>query len=358
MNIQKIKIFPIIISLLFLSAGCNPFAVSLPSGIVKSVNGGADWQFANKVASSTTASLASVSVSKLAFDPGNHEVVYAGTYNDGLFKSQDSAASWSKVLSKIFVYDFAINPYDNKTIYAAGTCVDHGCVLKTTDGGASWNEVYHEGSPTNTVVRGVALNPLNPNQIVIGTTLGTVLKSADAGNTWQLAKDFSDKVNRVLWQDGNIYVLLKAKGLFVSANYGGTFNEMTASLSKTINVGSLSYTQSTINSFNQVFVDFTSPSLIYITTDKGLQKSVDEGKTWVLVNLPIKPDQAKAYAIAIARQSSNIVFASVGSTIYKSLDAGQTWQTQSISTDGLVNYVLIDPPLTQIVYGGIFVVQQ
>jgi len=355
---MKNKKLIFLVSLALLAAGCNPFAVTTPTGIIKSVNGGVDWQFANKVASSTTTSLAGVSVSKMAFDPSNRETVYAGTYDDGLFKSLDSGASWSKILSKIFVYDFAVNPYDNKIIYTAGTCVDHGCVLKTTDGGASWNEVYHEGSATNTVVRGVALNPLNPNQLAIGTTLGTVLKSADAGSTWQLAKDFSDRVNRMLWQNGNIYVLLKTKGLYESANFGADFSQLTASLNKTISVGSLSYSQSTINSFNQVYVDLTTPSLIYITTDKGLQKSVDEGKTWVLETLPIKPDQANAYAIAVARESSNIVFTSVGATVYKSLDGGNTWQTQSIPTTGLVNYILVDPQLPQIVYGGIFAIQQ
>jgi photosystem II stability/assembly factor-like uncharacterized protein len=76
----------------------------------------------------------------------------------------------------------------------------------------------------------------------------------------------------------------------------------------------------------------------------------------VLQDLPVKPDQAKAYSIAIAKQSSNIVFTSVGSTIYKSLDGGKTWQTQGIATTGLINYVLIDPQLPQVVYGGIFVI--
>ena len=72
------------------------------------------------------------------------------------------------------------------------------------------------------------------------------------------------------------------------------------------------------------------------------------------IPLPIKPSDALARAIAVARSSSNIVFTSVGNTIYKSTDAGVTWQTQRVNTAGFVNYVLIDPQLPQIDYAGVY----
>ncbi len=339
--------------LLFLSAGCNPFSQTIPVGIVKTVNGGSDWQFANKYKDNPNLSLDTLSVSKLAFDPGNSQTVFAGTYNNGLFKSEDAAGSWVKILSNIFVYDFVLHPQDAKTIYAAGFFADHGRVLKTTDGGGSWNQIYNEES-LNNAVRGIAINPTNPSQIVIGLASGSVIKSADGGLSWQLATNFSDQVNRVLWQNGKIYVLVKTKGLYESADFGQSFKDITASLSKTYNLGSLYYTESTIDSFSQVFVDLTAPSLIYLTTNKGLQKTTDGGLNWTRVALPIKPDPTQGRAVAISRASSNIVYTSIGSTIYKSLDGGLSWQTQSISSGGFINYILIDPQLAQIVYAGIY----
>lgn len=351
------KKFVIIIALCLLSAGCNFFSQPLPAGIVKTVNGGVDWQFANKVKGNASVTMVGLSISKLAFDQGNRQTVLAGTYNDGLFKSEDSGGSWSKILSKIFVYDFAISPLDVKIIYAAGICVDHGCVLKTTDGGASWNEAYHEGSASN-AVRGIALNPFNPNQIVIGTASGSVMKSADAGQTWQLAKNFNDQVNRILWQNNNVYILLKTKGLFSSAGFADNFIDISLSLSKTNNIGDFINTQNSIESFSQVYVDLTSPTLIYLTTNNGLYKTVDGGKIWTQQKLPIKPDKSVARAIAISKISSNIVFTSVGATIYKSLDGGTSWQTQGITgVGGFVNYILVDPQLPQIVYAGIYASQ-
>ena len=347
-----------IIAITLLAAGCNPLSQSVAAGIIKSTNGGVDWQFANTYASSTSVSLSSLSIAKLDFDPQNRQTVFAGSYTDGLYKSEDSAGAWKKILSKILVYDFAINPIDTKIIYTAGYYAEHGRVLKTTDGGLSWNQIYNEESQAN-AVRAMALNPLNPNQIVIGTTSGSVIKSSDGGTSWQLAINFNDRINRIFWQNGNIYVLLKTKGLFKSSGFADNFSDITSSLTKPNNIAGVDYAAVTnITSFNQVFVDFTTPSLIYITSEKGLFKTTDGGNTWAHLSLPIKPDQADTRAIAISRTSSNIIFTSVGSTIYKSLDGGQTWQTQSVFSGGFVNYILIDPELSQIVYGGIYVVKQ
>ncbi len=345
----------IIFLLLFLSASCNLFGkTAAPAGIIKTVNGGADWQFANVYASSTSVSLASVSVSKMDFDPYNRETVFAGSYTDGLYKSTDSAAKWRKILSKISVYDFAVNPNDPKIIYAAGICVDHGCVLKTVNAGASWDsEVFHDGSAPVNAVRAIALSPSNPNQLVIGTASGSVIKSADAGLSWQLVKNFDDRVNRLLWQGGNIYVLFKTKGLFESAGFADNFVDITGSLTSSNTVANL-YSSSAVSSFSQMHVDFTSPDLIYLTTNRGLYKTADGGKNWNLINLPVKPNQIDNHAVAIAKSSSNVVYTSVGSTVYKSSDGGGTWQTQSVNAGGFINYILIDPQLPQIAYGGVY----
>ncbi len=354
MGIKKISI---IIALSLLAAGCNPFATTLPAGIIKSTNGGADWQFANTLKNSQNGNLSSLSISKMGFDPGDRQIIYAGSFTGGLYKSTDSAASWSNILSKIYVYDFAIDQINPKIIYAAGFYADHGRLLKTTDGGASWNQIYNEESANNPV-RDVAINPFNSNQLVIGTASGDVVRSSDGGLSWQLAKNFNNRINRILWQGNNIYVLLQGKGLFKSTDFGGSFVELTAGLNKVYHIGDLSYSTNTVENFSQVYVDFTVPSLIYLTTSQNVYKSVDEGTNWILINLPVKPTQSPARAIAVGKTSSNIVFTSVGSTIYKSLDGGNSWQTQGITSGGYVNAILIDPQLPQIVYAGIYAVQQ
>ncbi|MDR3642161.1 MAG: hypothetical protein P4L74_00860 [Candidatus Doudnabacteria bacterium] len=350
----------ILLSVLFLlAASCNPLKKPLPDGVVKTVNGGTDWQFANTIASSTTGSLATLDISKLAFDPQNRQNVFAGSYTGGLYESTDAAADWKNILSNIYVYDLAISPQDSKTIYAAGLYASHGRVLKTSDGGGSWVQIYNEENAADPV-RAIAINPANSSQLVLGTSTGNLVKTSDGGQTWQLVNSFSDQINRIFWQGGSIYVLLKTKGLYAvnSTATSTNFSELTASLRKSLSSNGYAFTASAVSSFSQAFVDTVSQSLIYITTDKGLYKTTDGGAHWTLVNLPVKLGaQVTARAIAVAQSSSNIVMASVGSTIYKSADGGLSWQTQGLTTAGFINYILIDPQLPQIVYAGIYSTQ-
>src|SRR3989338_4542485 len=351
---MKNKIITLIIPLLLLSASCNLFRKPVFAGVVKTVNGGADWQFSVALKDSKSGSLSGLSVSKLAFDPQIREIVFAGGYNGGLYKSEDSGASWKSISpnTNITIYDFAFNPYDSKIIYAAGIYNGSGKLIKTTDGAASWEEVYNEAS-SNNPVRAVAINPDNPNQLVIGLASGSLIQSADSGLSWKLAQNFNDRINRIIWQNGQVYVTLKTKGLYKSDSAMENFQNLTETLKNNSSV--LSSSGNSVEWFNQAFVDPFSNNLIYLTTDKGLFKSTDGGLTWNKLALPTKQRASEAHGIAIAKTSSNIVFTSVAATIYKSTDAGQTWQTQSIDTTGYINYILIDPQLPQIAYGGIYV---
>ena len=348
--------------LIFLSASCNFFSKSSPVGIIKTVNGGTDWQFSNSVKGNTASSISGLNISKIDLDPQNRQTVFAGAYNGGLFKSEDSGASWTNIFpNKIFVYDFVINPNDSKTIYAVGFYNGAGRVAKTTDGGASWNEIYHEAAQNN-AVRTIALNPVNLNQVLIGTVAGTVIKSSDAGGTWQLVKDFKSQVNRIAWQNNQIYVLLKSQGIQMSADNGANFSNITTSLGGGNSVYGYVYNSATtISSYNQTYIDNLDPNLMYLTTDLGLYKTMDGGKNWNKISLPVKSDQTQtqAHALAVSKTTSSIVYTSINSTVYKSQDAGSTWQTEGVSgAGGYINYLLVDPQLPQIVYGGIYATPQ
>ncbi len=343
--------------LVFLAASCNFFSKPPTAGVVKTTNGGADWQFANLMKDSKTNLLAGANVSRLAFDPTNREVLYAATFTSGLFKSQDSAASWTQILSKISVYDMAVHPTDPNTLYAVGLYGGFGKVLKTQDGGKTWEEVYNEQGESD-AVRAIAVNPQNPNQVAAGSATGNVVISSDGGLSWKQAYNFQDRVQRIVWQNGNIYVLLKNKGLSKSADGGQTFLNLTSGLSKVVDWQQMEYNTDAVRGFNQFFVDVYTGNLIYMTTDQGLYKTQDGGSTWQYVPLPVNKSAALARSIAVARSSSNIVYTSVGSTVYKTVDGGSTWQTQNLATPGSVNYLVVDPDLPQIAYAGIFLQQQ
>lgn len=342
----------VLMVLAFLSASCNVLNKTSLSGVLKTVNGGVDWQFANTL-KNPEGSLAGLNISKIIIDSQNTQTVYAAAYNGGLYKSEDSAGSWSRILSKILVYDFTLDPKDSKIIYAAGMFADHGKLLKTADGGASWQEIYNEATSINPV-RTVAVNPSQANQIIIGTESGSVIKSSDYGLNWQMVKNFEGRINRVFWQNGNFYILVKNKGLFKSDSLINNFVNITENLGKAVSIAGFTLPFNENPIYNQVYVDSLSPSLIYLTTEKGVYKTTDEGKNWLFLQLPVRAGENNPRPIVLAKTSSNIVYTAVAATIYKSVDGGITWQTQSVATNGFVNFIAIDPSLPQISYAGLY----
>jgi photosystem II stability/assembly factor-like uncharacterized protein len=351
-NLGAIKIL-LLIPLLFLGVSCNPLAKSGSGGLAKSTNGGVDWILANKQ-NGGSGSMQAANISKLDFDPKNHETVYAGTYNAGMFKSSDSGGAWTNILSKITVFDFAVHPYSSSTIYAAGDYGGFGKVLKTEDGGKSWLQKYNEAG-ANTPVRGIALSPFDPNQIIIGTESGSVIKSADGGNNWQLLKDFKGIIAHVYWTNSGVYVLLRQKGLYKGGGNFDDFTELTNPLVQQSLLDQFNNRQS-VGLFYQAYIDPVSPSLVYITTDRGLFKTTDAGKTWNFVKLPVKQQNLNPRPIVVSKQNSNTVLTAVGTTVYKSTDGGNSFQTQNVPfSNAFVNTLLIDPVLPQVMYTGGYV---
>lgn len=350
MNKNLLAVF----SILLLSATCNLFGGGGTTGAVKTINGGADWTAINQLGQE--GSLGSFSLHVMRFDPKNREIIYAGTANGGLYKSENSGDNWVNILDKIAVNDLAVSPEDSGVIYAAGSFSGVGKVLKTTDGGKSWQQKYSEAT-AETPVRSISLNPSNPQQMVIATESGNVIRSLDGGESWQLLRNFQSRINQVVWTNHGVYALVRSGGLYKGSGTADDFVELTGAM-KSQNFFDQFSNSGAIQVFNQTYVDPLSSNLIYLTTNRGLFKSVDSGKNWQAVKLPVKQENLNARAIAVSRQSSNVVLTSVGNVVYKSTDGGISFQTQSVpGLNSFVNVIIMDPERPQIIYAGLYLNQ-
>ncbi len=348
----KLQKIVIVSSILLMSASCLPFLASPAAGIIKTTNGGKDWQGINTL-KDQTGDLGGVSVSVLAFDPRNAERVFMSSYTGGMFRSENSGESWESILSRIQVYDFAISPDNSDVMYASGIFDNNGRALVTKDGGKSWVEIYKEASTEN-AVRAIAINPSNSQEIVIGMSSGNIIKSIDGGTNWKLLFNFEDRVNRIRFQNGNLYVLLRTKGLFVSTDVGQTFSpSLTASINGSTSSITDSFSGFSVGSFSQFAVAGDS-NIIYVTTESGLFKTTSGGTQWQRVAVPVKNNEVAFRAVAVAPSNDSIVYTAAGTTVFKSDDGAQTFQTQGVVGVGFVNYILVHPTFSQIAYAGIF----
>ena len=121
-----------------------------------------------------------LSVIALLIDPSNASFLYAATA-DGVFKSSDGAATWSRVLDTPSRC-LAVAPANSAVLYAgAGDGVS-----ASLDAGASWTVT--KAGLIATSVRELLVNPRSRNELYARSGL-KVFRSADGGGNWQLIEE-------------------------------------------------------------------------------------------------------------------------------------------------------------------------
>jgi hypothetical protein len=130
----------------------------------------------------------------LASDPNNNEIVYAGTHDNGLLRSDDAGDTWQPVgLADVTVKSITISRSDPQTIYV-GT--KPPALYVSHDGGESWTERdsfrqlrrwfwFTPAEPGDPYVMGLAVSPTDSNVVIAGVEFGGMFRSTDGGQTWQ-----------------------------------------------------------------------------------------------------------------------------------------------------------------------------
>jgi len=161
-------------------------------------------------------------------DPTDYRVIYAATYPDGIFKSQDMGNTWKAInygLKTKYTWAIEVDPTNSKILYLA---TDGGGVFKSTNGGDSWNAI-NKGL-TNYDVVTLRINPKDAKILYAGTLGGGVFKSGDSGENWQeLSKGLE---NKFVWDIRlnptypNSLAVATEGGVFFVENYGTTWEKI------------------------------------------------------------------------------------------------------------------------------------
>lgn len=343
------KIFLVILAITLMAISCTKEDVKV--GIVKTSNGGVDWQSANKI-KDTEKTLLERSISRLSYNNAGDKV-YASSYEGGLYFTDDAGENWSEALGNVPLYDFTFHPYDDQIIYAASYMDARGRLLVTRDGGKSWTEIYSDAGEKNPV-RAVALNPSNPSEVIIGMGKGALIMSNDEGNNWRLLQNYNDRISRIVWTSTDLFVVVDSTGVFRSSDGGNSSRQITRSLSRLINRSQMSFFGAGgVNEYHQVAVSSSDSNLLYLSTNKGLFRSSNGGDSWRYVSMPVRVEDAKTFAVSISPQNDSVLYASAGSVIFKSLDGGESWSSSDTGTNGLVTSILINPNQSMLVFAGV-----
>jgi hypothetical protein len=205
-----------------------------------------------------TFGLVSGRVSAFAFDPKNPSVAYLAQDGGGIWKTTNCctpATTWTVMtdgasVSTTTVDDVTVDPNNSSIVYAATGDISFGTfafgsagVLKSTNGGATWNtlapKIFSGGYPAGQggnfpqyqAVTKVRVDPNGSKRLVVGTKTGLYF-SYDAGNSWSgpcltngNGGQRQDVTDLILRDDGStttIFAAIGARGYgtFVQQNLG------------------------------------------------------------------------------------------------------------------------------------------
>ncbi len=218
-------------------------------GVFKTTNGGRSWTrvlFAD----------ANTGCSGLAMDASNPDVLLAGMWQvemhtwaelsggpgSAVYKSTDGGATWKKLengLPKppVGKIDVAIAPSDSQRMYALVQTAGQGSLWRSDDGGASWKTVSYDRrliGRAGYYIR-LAVNPKNPDEVLVANS--SLLRSTDGGSTYQQDRGCGDCHD--IWMDPanpDRWVETGDGGMGITIDHGRTFTQIALPIAQNYHV--------------------------------------------------------------------------------------------------------------------------
>lgn len=340
----------ILVSLALMGQSCTISLGSsrgLDGGVYRSDDHGQTWQQKNFVSrdKKKTVSLNDVSGRVLAFDPRDPAHIYLGTRENGIWETKDAGEVWKATSIRSGGYEcIDYDPLNSQVMYtAAGTLV-----LKTIDGGSSWNTVYTESQPGQAVTC-VVVDPFNGRLVWATTSGGKILLSEDYGQTWTLKHTLAAFVPRRLYIDpsgsGRLTIFTRNNGIFTGVNRGSSWTDLTKSLEP-------------YPGGKDIRAVDVAPSGWYLATAYGLLQSVDQGLSWVSIKTLNTAGSVPLQNVAVNPRNGREIFITTDQKIHHTTDAGETWAITTLPTARLPVLLTFDPILVDRLFLSTFKVQK
>lgn len=312
----------------------------------------------------------------VVLDPGDQAVLYAGTYQGGLFRSDDDGVTWHSIAWDTFEgvgsVRIAVDPTDSSHLLARGRDVlleslDRGATWKyvlgddvsviafdpldsnrvwaggrralyvSSNGGASWVGVAEFDGVR---VTALAIDPISPGTVFVGTHSKGLFRSHDGGLSWEAVNTgIANTLVSVVAADPSspdrLYVGTLGDGLFVTKNMGGTWSHIGSDLTG-------AYVKA-------LLVHPTRPQNVFAGTWEGLFISHDAGQTWATAQEPLA--RKPIVSLAASYTTDDIYAGTYGDGLFVSRDVGANWVALE-GPDRYVTALVADPTDPRVIYAG------
>jgi len=287
---------------------------------------------------------------------------------DGVSLSSFTFRNVGPALTSGRIADIAVNPSNHNEFYVAAAA---GGVWKTTNAGTTFSPIFDNYGSYS--IGALALDPNNPNVLWVGTGENNnqrsvsygdgIYKSIDGGKSFKhLGLKESEHIGMIVIDPRNADIVYVAatgplwssggdRGLYKTTDGG-------ASWEKVLEV-------SEHTGINEVHMDPQNPDVLYATAhqrrrrqwtylgggpESGIYKSTDAGVSWEKINKGLPGGDKGRIGMSISPANPEVIYAIVEAKsgqggFYKSTNRGASWEKQSShSTSG--NYyqeIVADP---------------
>jgi photosystem II stability/assembly factor-like uncharacterized protein len=274
-------------------------------------------------------------VRSLAADPRNPRVLYLGTADGVLYRSEDAGESWRRLspgfpLRGYSLDDLVVDGQGRLFIGYWQVRGAGGGVARSVDGGRT---VAVSPGLQGHAVRALAGAPSNPDVLVAGT-LGGVFRSQDAGESWSRIspEDHPElrNVNSVTVDPVDPEIL-----------YAGTWHLAWKTSDGGRTWGPVHKGMIADSDVMTLTIDPRRPTVVYATACSGIYRSLDGAARWTKVKgIPASSRRTRAFAQDPARPQA--LYAGTTEGVWASSDGGGSW-SRLTSKDLVVNALVVLP---------------
>ena len=289
------------------------------AGILRSSDGGTHWQLAN-------VGLTDFTVLALAVAPGwePREIVFAAA-DDTVYRSPNGGRAWKRSdrgMEGVDVQALAISPLfaADATVYAGSE--QHG-IYRSVDGGNSWQPLPAAASlpAINCLCCFLRDGDAVPT-LIAGTGDGTLIRSTDRGESWRVVAADGWPALSLDCYAGRIYAGLDDGGLLFSDDAGLSWQ---------------SDDQLVARDITRLAAGEGSPLIAF--GPSGGAWCADGTRGWR--TLAALHELGTLYALTCSQQSG--WFAAADAGLFRSTDAGASWQLSHEPIDSRVSVIATSP---------------